>query len=708
MIERLFEKDRRIGIFRGFSHGGLEFHADLSLPYRRDFKEIPVHGQFLLIQLAGPDEAVLGRITNFSSQGLFSGGSGDDFALRALADDRPVPENIREQYLKYRVDLRVLGLLRLERGRLIFVASHRRLPPVGAPVAFLPDPVLRWVVGDGPGDAEGAPLGHFALGEFIHAAGDETFQPEEGMRVIGPWAAPRFPVRHLISRRSFVFARAGFGKSNLVKLLFSELYRTRPTTRKRDEEVPVGTLVFDPDGEYFWPDDKNRPGLCDVPHLQDRLIVFTDRQGPSPFYGSFIGGDIRLDIRRLRPTDVVTIALPAESQEQQNIRKLKGLNDPNWRRLVDLIHEDGNASPLEEIKQIIGLDSTPQTDSEATAARSNMTQVVKMLHNPGSQLLDALLNGLKTGCLCIVDISRMHGKRGLVLSGIILQQIFDRNQEGFTQARPDTIPCIAVLEEAQSVLGSRDMNGDSPYVRWVKEGRKYDLGALLITQQPGSIAQELLSQGDNWFVFHLLAEGDLKAIQRANAHFSDDLLSSLLNEPIPGQGVFWSSVSGRSYPISFRARLFEALYGAQVKSASDASVKTAASRLRQHFEDELAKARQQPPQPALLPPDTTQTHEPEEAIDIFEFYQRRAIDALRANQDVMRRLTGTGIPWMGIQDALQNALPETMVDRRTVAYNLVVRAMSSIFGPKDTTWATERRESKSRPGAMTTWVRALV
>ncbi len=83
-----------------------------------------------------------------------------------------------------------------------------------------------------------------------------------------------------------------------------------------------------------------------------------------------------------------------------------------------------------------------------------------------------------------------------------------------------------------------------PYIAWVKEGRKYDLGALLITQQPGSIPVDILSQGDNWFIFHLLSSTDLTNVRKANAHFSEDILSVLLNEPIPGQGVFWSSGSG--------------------------------------------------------------------------------------------------------------------------------------------------------------------
>src|SRR5207247_329382 len=107
-----------------------------------------------------------------------------------------------------------------------------------------------------------------------------------------------------------------------------------------------------------------------------------------------------------------------------------------------------------------------------------------------------------------------------------------------TEPNERTIPTIAVSEEAQSVLNEKATSAE-PYIAWVKEGRKYDLGAVLVTQQPGSIPVEILSQGDNWFIFHLLSAADLMSVKHANAHFSDDLLSVLLNEPIPGNGIFW-------------------------------------------------------------------------------------------------------------------------------------------------------------------------
>src|SRR5260370_3826766 len=132
MIE-LLPKSEIVGIFRGFSEGGLEFHADLALPYRSDFHNIPMHGQCLLVQLETPSEAVLGRITSLSSEGRLTGHGGEQFNIRALRENRPVPEQLREDYLKYRIEIRVLGVVRHDNSSVRFVPSHRRLPHVCRP-----------------------------------------------------------------------------------------------------------------------------------------------------------------------------------------------------------------------------------------------------------------------------------------------------------------------------------------------------------------------------------------------------------------------------------------------------------------------------------------------------------------------------------------------------------------------------------------------
>jgi hypothetical protein len=704
---KLFSRETTVGIFRGFSEGGLEFHADLVLPYKNEFQRAPMHGQFLVVQLEDEDEAVLGRITSISSQGRLASSAGEDYGIRAVSEERPIPEDLREQYLKYCVNMRVLGVLRVVNGDLVFAASHRRLPHVGSKVAFLTDEVLQEVAGHNIVDA--AEIGYFALGEFIYAAGDSRLIRAPWMRVKSPLVISKFHVIDLVARRTLVFARAGFGKSNLVKLLFANLYRNTPKVEKRGGKlVPVGTVIFDPDGEYFWPDDKNRPGLCDVPELQGKVLVFTPKTGPSKFYQSFVAGDIRLDIRRLRPGDVISIALPPEKQDQQNVRKLKGMNDADWHRLVDLIHRDGNGADGKTVRQLLRLEDGQE--AEMVAARANMTTIVRMLHDPSSQMMDMLLAALRDGRICIIDVSQMRGMPALVLSGLILRRIFDHNQEEFTKAQPETIPVIAVVEEAQAVLGSTGSSGEGPYVSWVKEGRKYDLGAVLITQQPGSISGEILSQGDNWFAFHLLSAGDLRAVKSANAHFSDDILSSLLNEPIPGHGVFWSSVSGKSYPIPIRVLSFEGQYQARDPMYDQPGADTAAEGLRQRFSSALASALRSVPTDTELPaPQTTMSdtqHEEtdaDEEQDILATYEDASIEAFKNDKSLLNRLKQYGVPWKGVQEQLKGSLPDVLSDRDNIAHHLVPKAMTAVFGEQEIRWKTERRASKSGSG-LTTWI----
>lgn len=701
----LFSRDKIVGVFRGFKEGGLEFHADLVLPYRTDFQSRPMHGQFLLVQLETPEEAVLGRIASLSSEGKLAAGAGEEFNIRAVRENREVPEDLREQYLKYRVSIRVLGVIRLNSsGKSTFVASHRRLPHVGSPVAFPSDEVLREIAGH---NELGVPVGHFALGEYVYAHKSTQVQVEDWMQIQPNEVLVKFPVENLAARRTFIFSRAGFGKSNLNKLLFSALYEKIPTVSKRaGRQVPVGTIIFDPDGEYFWPDDKGRPGLCDVPHLEDKLVVFTSRKNPSPFYQSFVAGGIRLDIRRLKPTDVIAIALGPERQDQQNVRKLRSLDQSRWEELVQLIDKHGNQTPLSDIMRILDLESNQE--AEALAARANMTTIVHMLHDKSSQLMDILIEALSEGKLCVLDVSQLRGSQALVLSGLILRRIFDRNQQEFTSANPKTIPVIAVVEEAQAVLNEKATAAE-PYITWVKEGRKYDLGAVLITQQPGSIPTEILSQGDNWFIFHLLSSTDLTNVKRANAHFSDDLLSALLNEPIPGQGIFWSSVAGRPYPVSIRVLSFEKMYPMLDPTYSKEAASTFASRIKAKFEKllegkysvtsggsiELPQEQAQPKtrgtQQGEGSMESPTESEPTDALLVLE---HRAIEALRKDDKLMQRIKNDGAAWGSVKAFLKKSLPQELDDLDDRAYFLVRKALDEIFGPQGEGWHSFKHPEK--------------
>jgi hypothetical protein len=706
----LFDRDHVVGVFRGFSSGGMEFHADLVMPYRDEFQSIPMNGQFVLVQLEHENEAIFGRITNISAQGRLTSPIGEDYAVRAVRDQRPIPDELRDQYLKYRVDIRVLGVLRKEGQKLIFVPSHRRLPHVGATVAFLSPQLLAEVANANDTADDAAEIGFLAFGEFVYSGGDPRASSEPWMVTMSPAIMPRFPIRKLVSRRSFVFARAGFGKSNLVKLLFSKLYATDPTVPRRNgTQVPVGTVIFDPDGEYFWPDHHGRPGLCDVPELGDRLVVFTNRRAPSDAYASFVVDGVKLDIRQLPAARVLGLALGSEKQEQQNVIKLKGLSPDKWRILVDMIHKSRYDADPQQVASLLGITMKGDDDVQVTAAIANMVKVVRDLHDPSSQLLRALKVALADGKLCVVDISQMRGSQGLQLAGTILSDIFEHNQEQFTEANPRTIPTIAVIEEAQAVLGASGNRDDGPFVSWVKEGRKYDLGALLITQQPGSIPAELISQGDNFFVFHLLAEGDLTSLKRANAHFSGDLLATLLNEPLVGHGVFWSSAPGtdehaKPYPLSVRVLDFNKANPQLLDGTYEGGpLDIYAANLRQRFSAALTAAIKRT-SAADNGAGDDDANVSGESVDADAAYRAAAIDKLRSDSLFQQWMASGGNWWGTIQSRLARYGPgDDIVGKGegfSWAFNVVPQALNEILGSG--AWEAETRD---RGGVGKKWIR---
>jgi len=592
-MPELFSKSKLMGTFKGFSEKGFEFAAEIVTPYNSEMQDRPQLGQFLLIQLGTPEEASLGRITKFVPSGLLASAEGEDYINTMQEREQDVPEDLKKQKLKYKVQIKLLGAVKnvkvkqtvggkeKEVEKIIFVPSQRRLPHLGAKVALPSDSVLTELcqLSDGATD-----LGDYVLGEFVYSG--KTTEPESMMRHIAPKLNVTFNINNLVSKRSVVFARAGYGKSNLIKYLIGELYRAGIPQSKGQN---VGTLIFDADGEYFWPDSSGRPGLCDVPQLQDKIVVFTNRQGKNPYYESWKVGAVKLDIRDLPARDVIGIAISSERQSQQNVLKLKSVSDANWRQLVDLIYTHGLQATDGDVGRLLGYTAAQaqQSGAEIAAARSNMFNVVNHLHDPHSSLILGTLQSLRNGYVVVIDISMLSSTAGYNIAGLLMRRIFAFNQENFTGTTAP-IPVISIIEEAQSVLG-RNLEESSPFVEWVKEGRKYDLGAILVTQQPGSMAPELLSQADNWFCFHLLSEGDAGTLGKFNSHFSHDILAHLIGEPIQGNCYMWSAPK-QPFVLPVRIRSFEELYTPNIKAKEDeaAFANSPAKDIKQKAEESIA------------------------------------------------------------------------------------------------------------------------
>lgn len=536
-----------VGFFKGFSDQSSTFElaAEMVARYNGDFR--PSLGGFVLVAL-DREHMVLGRITRFFPSGAMSGFEGDEY-LAALARMNldEVPEDIKETKLRYNVHVKLLGSIFKQKGRLQFNPSVRHLPHLGAVVGLPTEEVLEFICRLGAMDDQGrlaptaCPLGYLANGDTVFNGRGQPSYPVS------------FDIRNLVGRRTYVFARAGYGKSNLIKLLTAELY-SNPALAEIQAGRRVGMLVFDPEGEYAFPDSQNRPGLVNVPGLQDKLVIYTSRT-PPPGYHRWVAGPPRVNLAQLSPAAVTNICVPREKQDMVFANLLRGLKPDEWAALVDALVDQRYRISTEDLKTLLRYGQ----DSQALmAVPNNIVPVIQSLHHADSTLVSGVIQHLAEGRVVVVDISLMGSSAGERLAALLLDHIFSYNQERFTGDPGKLIPTVAVLEEAQSVLS--EMNDASPFVRWTKEGRKYQLGSILVTQQPASIAPQLLSQGDNFFAFHLISSGDLESLQRVNAHFSRDVLTQLLNEPIRGNAYFWSAPH-QPFVISARIDSFEQRYG---------------------------------------------------------------------------------------------------------------------------------------------------
>jgi hypothetical protein len=529
-----------IGSFKGFTESGREFIAGIVAPYKSEF--VPLLGAFVLVEV-GERSALLGRITQFFPLGAMTGEAGDEYLAKLHAKGTAVPEDVKETLLRYSVKVKLLGTVAIEGHSLGYRPGVRMLPHLGARVYSPTRDAMKFICNVGLEGREAATIGHYALGDIV-------FDRDPAIEV-------RFDVSRLISRRTLVFARAGYGKSNLVKLLIAKLF---------EQKQDCGMLIFDPEGEYAFEDVAKRPGLADLPGLQEKLVVFTNRPVPSK-YERFVAGPVKFDLRDLSPSYLVDVCLPEQKRDNVFSIRLRGMGQEDWRHCIEVLHENGYSVTSEYVKKRFEM-----TDAPAGAIVNNVTPVIRSLHDPDSCIVQSVMYHLAKGRVVIVDISLLSTRDGQRAAGLLLKSLFDHNVKYFTAGEfLAVIKAIAVVEEAQNVLSERKMEEDNPFVEWVKEGRKYLLGAVMVTQQPGALSTQLLTQADNFFVLHLISHTDLNTLKDCNAHFSDDILAYVVSEPIEGNVFFWSAPD-QPYVLSSKLLAFEE-YAAERRKETTAEAK---------------------------------------------------------------------------------------------------------------------------------------
>jgi hypothetical protein len=179
-------------------------------------------------------------------------------------------------------------------------------------------------------------------------------------------------------------------------------------------------------------------------------------------------------------------------------------------------------------------------DSQQYALRRNLREILELDNPEAPNVIEDIKFHLAMKRMVILDLSLMTLDMAYRVAHLILDGIFSYNLEGITAGK--IINTIAVFEESQNVLHKKAVEeGKSIFTRWAKEGRKFNLGLIYVTQQPGAIAEEIVSQTDNFFIMHILNKGDIDALKRANPHYNGVISEFLASETFVGNTYIYSA-----------------------------------------------------------------------------------------------------------------------------------------------------------------------
>ena len=116
----------------------------------------------------------------------------------------------------------------------------------------------------------------------------------------------------------------------------------------------------------------------------------------------------------------------------------------------------------------------------------------------------------------IIDLSGLPNEVAGIASAVIARTLFNYKLWQ-TQKEREADPVVLVCEEAHRYVPDR---GEAQYEaaqeavrRIAKEGRKYGLGLLLVSQRPGEVESTVLSQCNSWIVHRITNDADRNHFQ---------------------------------------------------------------------------------------------------------------------------------------------------------------------------------------------------
>lgn len=473
-----------VGTVKGPGETGNEY-----LFITADNRDVKI-GEFVAYQ-AQQDEETLNILGKIADRRLI-----DHLPDRIFADTGISPEAIAAlvgfAYPNpeiYEVTVAVIGYFHPALG---FI-NPRLTPDPGAKVYRVDDETLIKVVNKKqPDEVGGAHVGSLLLrpGEAVPIALD---------------------VKELVSTHMAILAGTGSGKSYTAGVLIEELLR--PYNR-------AAVLVFDPHGEYGT--------LGDMRGHPD----FQGEDGYAPKVKVLTPEDIRIRMSSLDYYDIMTL-LPNMSDRQQAILNkgfaiLKRHRQGDYRWDVnDLIRavNEADTSVDDEGNEKLG-SSAPAIEWKLERL-ANSPYFDRMHHLSPKDLFEP-------GQVTVLQMNEISQEEQQVICAAVLRQSYQARMNTAKELVTEDdetylpYPVFILLEEAHRFAPAHEPARCKQVLRTIlSEGRKFGMGVGLITQRPGKLDSDVLSQCMSQFLMRIVNPVDQESLKYGVEAAGRDLLKEL-------------------------------------------------------------------------------------------------------------------------------------------------------------------------------------
>ncbi len=329
-------------------------------------------------------------------------------------------------------------------------------------------------------------------------------------------------------------ATTGRGKSNLVKVMLWSIL----------DNPNFGILVLDPHDEYY---GRREKGLKDHPKAKGNLLYYSSI--PPPGANTLI-----INLRSIMPWHFQGIVRFTDAQQDAISLYYNKFGDRWIMEIVCGTEVKGVARrTLDVLKRkfdnILGVyldrDGNIQCRSKVFSDTAGLTTTKD------------IVNALEEGKTVIIDTSRLLDEAELLVGSIVVGEIFHRYQRYKSEGKLDDKPVVSVvIEEAPRVLGSDVLAsaGDNIYSTVAREGRKFKIGLIAITQLTSVIPRHILTNINTKIILGNEMAAERRAIIDSAAQdlSQDDRTIASLDK---GEAIVSSNFTKFAVPI--RIPLFE-------------------------------------------------------------------------------------------------------------------------------------------------------